>query len=77
MKPKVIIDIERARKLWDGGWCFNAVGKHFNCSGQTVKLRLHDFISDAERTRHARTHGPRCPLCRGRFPLEGQINLFV
>jgi len=39
-KAKIKIDVEKALAMFDCGWSYRAIGKHFGVSGITVKRRL-------------------------------------
>jgi len=39
-KAKIKIDVELALAMFDCGWSYRAIGKHFGVSGITVKRRL-------------------------------------
>jgi DNA invertase Pin-like site-specific DNA recombinase len=40
IKRKVRTNVKFALKMFDAGWSFNQIGKHFKVSGCTVRRRL-------------------------------------
>lgn len=73
---KIAIDIEKALELWTGGWCWGALGRYFDCSGQTVKSRCRIYTDEGKHAFHHKNHNKHCPLCRGYIPSKDQVGLF-
>lgn len=41
-KSKIRIDVDFARAMFDTGWSYRQIGRHFGVSGITVKRRLRE-----------------------------------
>lgn len=65
MFKKIVFDYNQAFVLWTDGWCWNALGKKYDCCGGTVKKGVGENcnLTETERVLHSRRHNKNCPFC--------------
>lgn len=69
LKPKAEFPIKEARMLWAEGYCWNALGKKYGYTGQTIKKWVGIESTEKEYNKahkqHCKNHYPYCEFCYG------------
>jgi len=71
---RIEINTDEAVKLWKSGWCWNALGDKYGCSGETVKSRFSIDDKNKFDLQQRHNHFKNCPKCH-KHKTDNQISL--